>query len=41
VINENYVNGNMTLSMNWNLLSAYMKGTNWCVAVCARATWLC
>jgi hypothetical protein len=33
VINENYVNGNMTLSMNWNLLSAYMKGTNWCVAV--------
>ena len=25
VISENYVNGNMTLSMNWNLLSAYQK----------------
>ena len=29
VINQNYVNGNMTASINWNLLTAYMKGTNW------------
>jgi len=25
VINQNYVRGNMTASINWNLLSAYMK----------------
>ena len=29
VINQNYVNGNMTASINWNLIAAYMKGTNW------------
>ena len=29
VINQNYVNGNMTASINWNLISGYMKGTNW------------
>ena len=29
VINQNYVNGNMTASFNWNLLAAYMKGTQW------------
>jgi galactosylceramidase len=26
VINQNYVRGNMSASINWNLLSAYMKG---------------
>lgn len=29
VINQNYVNGNMTASINWNLIASYMKGTNW------------
>ena len=29
IINRNFVLGNMTASINWNLLSAYMKGTNW------------
>ena len=29
IINQNYVNGNMTASINWNLIAAYMKGTNW------------
>ena len=29
VINQNYVRGNMSASINWNLISAYMKGTNW------------
>ena len=29
VINNNYVEGIMTASINWNLVSAYMKGTNW------------
>lgn len=29
IINQNYVNGNMTASINWNLVAAYMKGTNW------------
>jgi len=29
VINQNYVRGQMSASINWNLISAYMKGTNW------------
>ena len=29
VINQNYVRGNMTASINWNLIAAYMKGTQW------------
>jgi len=29
VINQNYVRGNMTASINWNLIAAYQKGTNW------------
>jgi len=29
IINQNYVNGNMTATINWNLIAAYMKGTNW------------
>lgn len=29
IINQNYVGGNMTASINWNLIAAYMKGTNW------------
>jgi len=29
VINQNYVNGNMTASISWNLIASYMKGTNW------------
>lgn len=29
VINQNYVRGNLTASINWNLISSYMKGTNW------------
>jgi len=29
VINQNYVRGNMSSSINWNLIAAYMKGTNW------------
>jgi galactosylceramidase len=29
VINQNYVRGNMTSSINWNLIAAYQKGTNW------------
>jgi len=29
VINRNYVNGQMTGSINWNLIAAYTKGTNW------------
>jgi galactosylceramidase len=28
-VNQNFVRGNMTSSINWNLLAAYMKGTNW------------
>jgi galactosylceramidase len=29
IISRNYVLGNMTATINWNLVSAYMKGTNW------------
>lgn len=29
IINRNFVNGNMTATINWNLIAAYMKGTNW------------
>ena len=28
-INQNYVNGNITASIAWNLVTAYQKGTNW------------
>ncbi len=39
IINQNYVQGEMTLSMNWNLIAAYMKGTK-CVpsTKCGRGT---
>jgi len=29
IINRNFVLGNMTATINWNLVAAYMKGTNW------------
>jgi len=29
IINRNYVLGNMTATINWNLVTSYMKGTNW------------
>lgn len=29
VINQNFVRGNLSASINWNLLAAYMKGTQW------------
>ena len=29
IINQNYVNGNMTASVNWNLVASYQAGTNW------------
>eukprot|EP01116_Phalansterium_solitarium_P024319 TRINITY_DN8883_c0_g1_i1.p1 TRINITY_DN8883_c0_g1~~TRINITY_DN8883_c0_g1_i1.p1 ORF type:complete len:826 (+),score=339.12 TRINITY_DN8883_c0_g1_i1:203-2680(+) len=29
IINRNYVLGNMTATINWNLIASYMKGTNW------------
>lgn len=29
IINQNYVNGNMTATINWNLISAYQKGLHW------------
>ena len=29
VINRNFVLGNMTASINWNLVAAYTKGTQW------------
>ncbi|CUI14711.1 glycoside hydrolase, putative [Bodo saltans] len=29
ILNQNYVNGNMTASIIWNLIASYMKGTNW------------
>lgn len=29
IINQNFVQGNMTATINWNLIAAYMKGTNW------------
>ena len=29
VINQNYVRGNMSASINWNLIAAYFKGTQW------------
>ena len=29
IINQNYVNGNMSASINWNLIASYQAGTNW------------
>lgn len=29
IINQNFVQGNMTATINWNLITSYMKGTNW------------
>ena len=29
ILNKNFVNGGMRCSINWNLLSAYPKGTHW------------
>lgn len=29
VLNQNFVRGNMSASINWNLIAAYQKGTNW------------
>jgi galactosylceramidase len=29
IINRNFVLGNMTATINWNLVTAYMKGTQW------------
>ena len=28
-INQNWVNGNITANIIWNIVSAYQKGTNW------------
>ena len=38
VINQNYVRGNMSSSINWNLISAYMKGTQWWRGACLLGT---
>lgn len=29
IINQNYVNGDMTLTIVWNLIASYQKGTKW------------
>lgn len=29
IINQNFVNGNMSSTINWNMVAAYMKGTHW------------